>query len=152
MFQALVFCHSIFRWLVLLALMISVYRAYTGYARRRPFNKIDNLLRHWTATIAHIQLLIGMWLYIKSPLVAYFWKHSSESTQHPEILFFGCIHIVLMLTAIVLVTIGSSLAKRRNTDHEKFRTMLLWFSVALLIILIAVPWPFSPLAARPYIR
>jgi len=57
-----------------------------------------------------------------------------------------------MLTAIVIITIGSALAKRKKTDKEKFKTMLVWFSAALLIIFIAIPWPFSPLANRPYIR
>jgi len=30
--------------------------------------------------------------------------------------------------------------------------MLLFFVVALIIILIATPWPFSPFAGRPYFR
>ena len=62
------------------------------------------------------------------------------------------IHSSLMLTAIVLITIGSAKAKRKPTDQEKFKTMLVWFSIALLIIFIAIPWPFSPFANRPYYR
>jgi hypothetical protein len=30
--------------------------------------------------------------------------------------------------------------------------MAIWFLLGLIVILIAVPWPFSPLANRPYIR
>jgi len=37
-------------------------------------------------------------------------------------------------------------------DKEKFKIMLLWYGIALIIILIAIPWPFSPLANRPYLR
>jgi hypothetical protein len=57
-----------------------------------------------------------------------------------------------MFVAIVLITIGSAKAKRKSNDTQKFKTMLIWFSIALLIIFIAIPWPFSPLANRPYIR
>jgi drug/metabolite transporter (DMT)-like permease len=57
-----------------------------------------------------------------------------------------------MLTAIVLLTIGSALTKRKKDDRDKFKTMLTWFGIALIIILIAVPWPFSPFAQRPYLR
>jgi cbb3-type cytochrome oxidase subunit 3 len=30
--------------------------------------------------------------------------------------------------------------------------MLVWFTIALIIIFIAIPWPFSPFANRPYFR
>lgn len=69
-----------------------------------------------------------------------------------EFTFFGMIHSLLMLVAIIVITFGSALAKRKTTDREKFKTMLYWFSIALIIILIAIPWPFSPLANRPYFR
>jgi hypothetical protein len=57
-----------------------------------------------------------------------------------------------MITSVVLVTIGSALAKRRPTDKEKYKTMLIWFSITISIIFIAIPWPFSPFANRPYFR
>lgn len=143
--------HSIFRWLVFLSLIWSVVNSFQKLRTNKSFTKGDNALRHWTATLAHIQLVIGIILYIKSPIVKQFWNHSSADTSF-EILFFSLIHIGLMILAVVMVTIGSALAKRKLEDREKFRTILLWFSLVLLIILIAIPWPFSPLAQRPYLR
>jgi hypothetical protein len=61
-------------------------------------------------------------------------------------------HSLMMMVAIVIITIGSAKTKRRHTDTEKFKTMAIWFTVGLLIILISVPWTFSPLASRPYFR
>jgi hypothetical protein len=61
-------------------------------------------------------------------------------------------HILLMLVAIVLITIGSAKSKRQAKDPEKFKVMLTWFSIALLIIFLAIPWPFSPFGNRPYLR
>jgi len=133
-------------------LLYSIYIAYKGYSQKLPFTKKDNLIRHWTATIAHIQLIFGILVYVQSPIVKYFWKNFKEEIQNLDALFFGIIHIVLMLVAIVLITIGSALAKRKLSDEQKFKTMLIWFSLALLIIFIAIPWPFSPLANRPYFR
>ncbi|MBT2159731.1 hypothetical protein [Zobellia barbeyronii] len=152
MYQTLTFLHSLVRWFVLFSILYSTFRAYKGYFQNLHFSKTDNLARHWTATIAHIQLVVGIILYIKSPVVTYFWKDFSLALNHIDSLFFGAIHSTLMLSAIVILTIGSSLAKRKMTDKEKFKTMLLWFSIALFIIVIAIPWPFSPLANRPYIR
>ncbi|MRX70191.1 hypothetical protein GJU42_19635 [Flavobacterium resistens] len=152
MYQTILEGHSFIRWLVLVSLLYSIYIAYKGYSQKLPFTKKDNLIRHWTATIAHIQLIFGILVYVQSPIVKYFWKNFNEAIQNVNASFFGIIHIFLMLIAIVLITIGSALAKRKSSDEQKFKTMLIWFSLALLIIFIAIPWPFSPLANRPYFR
>ena len=152
MYQILTFYHSMMRWLVLASLLYATYRAYKGYTLSAQFSKTDNAIRHWTATIAHIQLVIGIILYTQSPIIKYFWHNFKEAIHNIDLAFFGLLHIILMLTAIILITIGSALSKRKTTDKEKFKTMLVWFSIALIIIFIAIPWPFSPLANRPYFR
>lgn len=91
-------------------------------------------------------------MYVQSPIVKYFFKNFKEGIENPEIAFFGIFHILLMLSAIILITIGSALAKRKLNDRDKFKTIFLWFSFALIIIFIAIPWPFSPIANRPYFR
>ena len=150
MYHILIVLHSYVRWFVLLGLIISVCKAFHGYFFNKSFGKSDNALRHWTATVAHIQLMIGMVLYFQSPLIKYFLKNKTGAGT--DYAFFGMIHSTLMLVAIVIVTIGSALAKRKETGKEKFKTMLLWYSLALLMIIIAIPWPFSPFANRPYLR
>ncbi len=152
MYQTLTFLHSQTRWLVLLSLLYAIFRAFKGYFSDRKFTATDDSVRHWTATIAHIQLILGMIFYLKSPVIQYFWKNFHEAKDSFEHLFFGLIHIVLMITAIIIITIGSALAKRKLSDKEKFKTMGIWFSCALIIIFIAIPWPFSPFANRPYFR
>jgi hypothetical protein len=152
MYQTLIFYHSIFRWLVLGILLFAIYRAYKGYTSKSQFSKTDNAIRHWTATLAHVQLIIGIILYTQSPIIKYFWNNFNEAIHNSDATFFGLLHIILMLTAIIFITVGSALAKRKTTDNEKFKTMLVWFSVSLIIIFIAIPWPFSPFVNRPYFR
>lgn len=150
MYHILIVLHAYVRWFVLLILIIAVYKAFSGYFSNKTFTKSDNAVRHWTATFAHIQLMIGMILYFQSPVIKYFLKYKGSAGG--EYSFFGVIHSTLMLVAIIIVTIGSAMAKRKETDKEKFKTMLLWYSLALVIIFIAIPWPFSPFANRPYLR
>jgi hypothetical protein len=152
MYSTLLVFHSLIRWLVVAFLLYSIYRAFVGYLNDKPFSKTDNAFRHWTATVAHIQLMIGIILYTQSPIVKYFWKEKESSFQNLELTFYGLIHIILMLTAIVLVTIGSAKAKRQQTDKKKFKTMLVWFTIGLILIFVAIPWTFSPLSSRPNFR
>ena len=58
----------------------------------------------------------------------------------------------MMLIAITVITLGSVKAKRKNTDRDKFKTMAIWFTVGLLLILMSIPWGFPPLVSRPYLR
>ena len=152
MYSLLLTLHSLFRWLVLISLVMAIYRAYKGWRNKKPFTGLDNTLRIATVTIAHIQLLLGLSLYIISPVVRYFLNYFKQAVHEREIRFFGMEHITMMLVGIIIITIGSVKAKRKNTDKEKFKTAAIWFTVALLIILSSVPWSFSPLISRPSFR
>lgn len=149
MYQSLTFLHSTFRWMALLLLIVSIVRFQYARQSGKAFTKADNSLRHWTATLFHIQLVIGLLLYFFSPIVELFWKGDTKSFQ---VTFFALIHSTGMFMAIFLVTIGSAFAKRAKSDDEKFRVALSWFVPTLILILLLIPWPFSPLAARPYFR
>src|ERR1700744_2655583 len=72
MYPIILALHSFFRWLVLAGLLWAIFSAYKGWLGKKHFPSLDNSLRHWTATIAHIQLVLGMWLYSISPLISYF--------------------------------------------------------------------------------
>ena len=112
MYQSLLYYHSIIRWFVLASLIISIFKAYRGYFQNLKFSKLDNLIRHWTATIAHLQLVIGLILYSQSPIIKYFWKNLDEAVNNLEALFYSLLHMILMLSAIVLITIGSAMANK----------------------------------------
>ena len=152
MYQVLLFTHSLFRWLVLLALIHAIIRALSGWRSGRPFGLVDNTTRHVTATIAHIQLLLGLALYFISPIVRNFLDNFSTAVHMREMRFFGMEHSLMMTVGIIVLTIGSMKAKRAGEDQQKFKIMLIWFSVALVIILTSIPWSFSPLTSRPLFR
>ncbi|WP_419698840.1 hypothetical protein [Mucilaginibacter sp. NFX135] len=152
MYTPLLALHSLTRWLILISLLFTIYRAYRGWLLNKPFSKLDNTVRYVTVTIAHIQLIFGLWLYFISPIVHYFLYNFNTAVHERQIRFFGMEHITVMLIGIVLITIGSAKAKRKATDKEKFRTIAIWFSIALLLILSSIPWAFSPLISRPYFR
>ncbi len=152
MYPTVLSFHSFVRWLVLISLLFAIFRAYRGWLGQKQFSAFDNSVRHWTATIAHIQLMLGLTLYFISPIVSYFLNHFKEAVHQRELRFFGMEHSLMMLTGIMVLTIGSAKAKRKETDKDKFKTMAVWFTIGLLIILSSIPWAFWPLVSRPYFR
>jgi len=152
MYHHLLVVHSLFRWLVLISLLLSIIVAADGYFSRRQFSKTTNQLRHWTATIAHLQLTLGAVLYFISPISTYFYQNLDQAFTSSDRLFFDLLHPLLMFVAIVVLTIGSATAKRKKDSLQQYKTMLIWYSAAFILIVIAIPWPFSPLAERSIFR
>lgn len=151
-YYTLLVLHSFIRWIVLLALIFSLFRAYRGYKYRLDFTKIDEYLRLTSLIFAHFQLVLGLGLYFSSPIVMYFLSNFKEAIHQREIRFFGMEHISVMVVAIILITIGTIKSKRQQNDRDKFRIMYKWYGIALLAILSSIPWAFSPLVHRPYFR
>jgi len=152
MYNSILVLHSLVRWLLLFSLIFGLYRAYYGWKSKSIFGPWDNRARHVTATIAHVQLIFGLWLYFISPIVNYFFENFREAVHMREIRFFGMEHVTMMTIAITLLTVGSIKVKKKSTDQEKFKTMLIWYSIVLVIIFLSIPWKFSPFTARPYFR
>ena len=113
MYILLLASHSLTRWLVLASLLFSIGRAYRGWLLNKPFLRFDNTIRLITVTIAHIQLIIGLWLYGISPVVHYFLHHFHTAVHERQIRFFGMEHITVMLISIVLIKIGRASCRER---------------------------------------
>ena len=152
MYATLLALHSLIRWFVFSSLVLSVFLAYRGWLASKPFSKFANVVRVVTETFANIQLVIGVWLYFISPIVAYFFANFKEAVHQREIRFFGMEHVTMMLAAMILIFIGSAKTGKRRTDKAKYKTMATWFSIALLLMLTSIPWAFSPLVSRPWFR
>ena len=144
------FLHNLLRWLLLVFMGVTLFRSARGHFGGRAFTKADNFWRHWTATLSHIQLMAGMWVISKSAVALAFWQ--PDTPFHPDLFFFGFLHPFLMLSAILIITIISAKAKRKATDAAKHRLLFFGFLLALILIFVAIPWPFSPFVSRPFIR
>ncbi len=146
----LIVTHSILRYVLLLLLIITLYLAWEGRFFKKNYSRTLRILSGATSGMSHVQLLLGFVLYMRSPVVQSYW--ADKTLRWSESFYFALVHLTLMSTAVVLLTIGASLAKREPDEQKQFRILFKYFAIALLIILIAIPWPFSPLAQRPMLR
>jgi len=96
--------------------------------------------------------MLGLWLYFISPVIAYFLQNFASAIHERQFRFVGMEHSTMMFVAIAIISIGSSKAKRESHGKQKFKTMAIWFTIGLLIILSSIPWSFSPLVSRPLFR
>ena len=65
-----------------------------------------------------------------------------EVMKDPAERFFAVEHALMMVVAWLLVHIGRSMVKRADTDAQKHKRTLIYFGIALIIIIAMIPWPF----------
>ena len=130
--------HSGLRWVLLILLLWAAYSAFKNWRNGASFTDRDRKRGLFTMIAAHVQLLFGVVLYIISPYV----KFTAETMKDPVARFYTVEHISLMLIAIVLITLGYMRPNCQATDSGRFKTQFYFFIIALLLILVAIPWPF----------
>jgi hypothetical protein len=132
--------HSALRWVVLVLLIVTLVKAWQN--RSGTFTKGQGKLGLFTMITLHIQLLLGLALYMMKGWISMLGTPGvMESTV---MRFFAVEHLAGMLIAILFGTLGHSLVKRASDDALKHRRQLRYFGLALLIIVASIPWPFRP--------
>ena len=147
MYIGLLHFHSFWRYVVLLLLVIAVVKSISGWLGKKTYTSPDNKLSLFTAISLHIQLLAGLSLYFISPYVKFSDFGSVMKNTHDR--FWTVEHTILMLAAVVLITIGRLLSKKAATDIARHKKTAIYFTIGLLLILLAIPWPFSYIS-RPW--
>lgn len=140
--------HSVGRWIVLLLLLFAIFNSLI--AGRRPFIKSDNRLGLLLTIFADIMLLIGIYLYFVGPFgYKTFQKYSNvgDLMRNSSDRFYAIEHMVGMLIAIILMHIGKAQARKPMSDKAKHRRTMIFYLLALLIILVSIPWPFREIGA-----
>ena len=149
--QILLVLHDLFRWLILVFAFWTVISAISGKISKREYTAGDGRANFFFMLGMDIQLLIGMILYFTNGWFESL-KHIGESMKDPMVRFFTVEHSLMMIIAWILVHAGRISVKKATTSQAKFKKTLLFFGIALLIILIAIPWPFREAVARPWFR
>ncbi|WP_310392133.1 hypothetical protein [Hymenobacter sp.] len=147
-YSVLLVLHSWSRWLVVVFGVFALYRAYVGWTGRRPFAGADNGLGASFVGSMHLQVLLGLGLYFGLSPWGLKAMQTAGAMKNPEARFFGLEHVVVMLLAAVLAQVGRSLSKKAAGDALKHKRALTFFGIALLLVLLMIPWgiwnPYRP--------
>ena len=142
MYTGLLHTHSLLRWIMLILLVMTVVRSYNGWKSKRSFTPGDKKLSLFTLIFSHVQLLIGFLLYMVSPIVQSAMEDMGAAMKDPILRFYAVEHILVMIIAILVITVGNAMAKRAANDTDRFKKIFTYFFIGLVLILISIPWPF----------
>jgi len=141
MYPLVLSLHSIVRWAVVIVGVIAVVRALIGWFGGRQWKQLDDRLGLALTSVLDINLLLGLLLYFfLSPLTTNAFKNFGAAMGNSSIRFFLVEHSVVMIVAVVLAHIGRSRSKKASEDKSKFKQAAIFFGVAMLAVLAAIPW------------
>lgn len=149
--QALLVIHNLLRWLIIFFGIWTVISAISGLAGKREFTSSDGRSNFFFMLCMDIQLLVGLGLYFSGVWFDQL-KHFGDAMKDANTRFFTIEHELMMIIAWILAHAGRAMVKKARPSLSKFKKSLLFFGIALLLILIATPWPFREAAARPWFR
>jgi hypothetical protein len=148
LYNVLLHVHSAGRWVVLLLLLFAIINSLI--AGNRPYIRTDNRLGLLLTISADLMLLIGIVLWYFGNMGYKMIEAAggmSNAMKDPVTRFYAVEHLVGMLIAIILIHIGKAQGKKKISDKSKHRRTLIFYFLALLIILASIPWPFREIGA-----
>lgn len=144
--------HNLLRWALLIVAIASLVRAYTGWFGKKNWTALDMNLAMLFTSFFDLQILAGL------ILIFFFSPSTKVGLANPGMImsdalsrFYFIEHMFMMLVAVVVAHIGFTKAKKAVSSFYKYRTVAIWFSISLLIVLVSIPWPFRDPGA-PWLR
>jgi len=134
--------HSLIRWAILVLLIINMINSYVE--ANTPYTKDDIKWNFRLLIFTHINVLIGLIQYFFGEKgFKYFLDYSVSEVMKSSVMRFWAVeHITGMLIAAVVITITRGVTKKNIPDGAKHKRQAILYTVALIIILISIPWPF----------
>lgn len=135
MYNLLQSLHSWWAYLAVLVLIIAVVNSLMGYTSKRYFESKDLRISLFALIFMHIQLVLGLLVYFVSPLGF----DSLGEMKDAAIRLTSLEHPLINIIAIAFITIGWSKHKKAE-GTLKFRKILFFYGIGLLLILSRIPW------------
>ena len=133
--------HNLLRWVILITLLLSIYKL---MVKQNALSTSKILL-----IASHTTLVLGLYQYFVSSLLGFKMIQTvgmAAAMKDSVSRFWAVEHIFSMVLAIILITIGHIKYKKTGKTNPSF----IFYLVALLLILSAIPWPFRAGIGRPW--
>lgn len=140
MYSYLLQIHSVLRWVLLVFVIITLVKAFMGWFGKKDYAANDKRVALVSLILSHIQLIFGIILFFISPITQQGLSDMGATMKDKNLRFWTVEHTSMMILGIILITIGYSRAKRLQEAVAKHKTVAIFYTIGLLLILSRIPW------------
>lgn len=122
---------------VIIAIWLIV-RSAKGMIHHHPYTQLDKYLSYSFIVLLYLQLIFGLIIFAK-PFSADAYSSGAEGAiRLVSKRFWPIEHIVLMLFALFIASIGLIFSNQTTDSREKHRKILIYYSIAVVMITISL--------------
>lgn len=138
-YSTTLFLHNSFRWAILAVGLYALFRATTGILAKGGWLPADDKARKLFPIALDIQFLLGIVLMFVSPVAQNAFSNMGEAMGNREIRLAVIEHPFIAIAALALAHVGSVKIRKLKDSREKFKAMLLYYGLALLLLVARMP-------------
>lgn len=133
--------HSYWAYITLITLLVVLVSSLLNFWRKNNFYSKDLRIALFALIAVHIQLLIGLAWYFISPSYKLMKEIGMGEAMKDSLIRLHTIeHPLVMILATILVTVGFSKHKKKERAEAKFKTLIIYYGIALVLVLSRLPW------------
>ena len=141
MYSTVLDLHSYWAIAVLGLLFIAILNSFAGLSLKKPFLDRDRKIAMFALIFTHVQLVIGIILLFVTPKLDNAKAAGMGALmKDPDLRKIFIEHPVTNVIAIVLITIGWSKHKKIEEDTKKFKSIAIFYTIGLVLLLSMIPW------------
>ena len=140
MYETVQIIHSYWAYLLLLIVTLATFNAIFKFFGKKEFHNNDLRITLFALIVSHIQLLMGLVLYFVSPNGLSAIKENGMGGLTSFARQLAVEHPFVGILGVILITIGFSKYKKKLTATNKFKTISIFYVIALLLFLSRIPW------------
>lgn len=133
--------HSYLAYIVLAVLLVAFINALFGWLGKKEFRfEKDLRISLFALILSHIQLLIGLIVYFTSANGLKAIQALGMGGLNAPARLLALEHPVINILALVMITAGWSIHKKKTESLAKFKTIAIFYGLGLALILSRIPW------------
>lgn len=132
--------HGIIAYFFLITTVFFVIISLYGVIKKTEFRKTNMTLARLSFITSHIQLVLGFVVWYSMDYLTLMSQDMKAVMSEKSIRLLAVEHPVTNLIAIAILTIGFISIKKSSLDQTKHIKGLLYFGIALLLILSRIPY------------
>ena len=132
--------HSSWGLTTIILIILAIGSSIVGLKSSKDLTIMQRKFSLYALITVHIQVILGVVSYTQSHYTVTAMSNFGAAMKDSLLRLFAVEHPLMMIIGAVLITIGYTKAKKAADAKSKYKKIIVFYSIGLLLILSRIPW------------
>ena len=132
--------HSSWGLTTLILIVLAIVGSVVGLKSNKDLTIMQRKFSLYALIAVHIQVILGVISYTQSQYTVTAMSNFGAAMKDSLLRLFAVEHPLMMIIGAVLITIGYTKAKKATDSKVRYKKIIIFYSIGLLLILSRIPW------------